>query len=112
MSLRVTSVSQSLDRRLKMFGFEVPDLLAIFITLSILNFVFGQTGMKLLFVWLPSVAVAGVLYFGKRGKPDNYLIHWLRYQVKPGVYSAFSPPTKWEEPKRIKKGVTRECRFI
>ena len=98
MSLRVTGVSQSLDRKLKMFGFEVPDLLAIFISLSILNFVFGQTNMKLLFVWLPTLAIAAVLYFGKRGKPDNYLIHWLRFQVKPGVYSAFPPPTLWGEP--------------
>ena len=104
MSLRQTPVSQSLDRKLKMFGFEVPDLLAIFIALATLNFVFGQTNFKLLFVWLPTALIAGVLHFGKRGKPDNYLIHWLRFQVKPGIYSAFPPPTRWEEPPHLNKG--------
>ena len=101
MSLRVTPVSQGLDRKLKMFGLEVPDILAIFITLSILNFVFGQTSLKLFLVWLPTALVAGVLYFGKRGKPDNYLIHWLRFQFKPGTYSAFAPPTNGEEPPHL-----------
>lgn len=103
MSLRQTTVSQSLDRKLKMFGFEVPDLLAIFLVLAVLNFVFGQTDFKLFLVWLPTALIAGVLHFGKRGKPDNYLIHWLRFQFKPGIYSAYAPPSKWEEPPRLRK---------
>src|ERR1039457_5057750 len=79
--LRTTSVSKRLDKKLIIFGFEVPDLVAIFIMLSILNFLFRQTSFKLLMVWLPTSALALALYFGKKGKPDNHLVHWLTFQI-------------------------------
>ena len=88
--MRTTAVSKCLDRKLVIFGFEVLDILAVFLVLSILNFLFGQAPMKLLLVWAPSLLLAVVLRFGKRGKPDKYLIHWIRYQIKPGSYSAFT----------------------
>ena len=88
--MRTTSVSKCLDRKLVLFGFEVLDLLAVFLVLSILNFLFGQAPMKWLLVWAPSLILAFVLRWGKRGKPYKYLIHWLRYQIKPGSYSAFT----------------------
>lgn len=44
---------------------------------------------------LPSFVVIGlpanalvILYFGKRNKPDGYLIHLARYYLTPGHYSA------------------------
>ncbi len=98
MELRTTSVSKCLDKKLIIFGFEVPDILAIFLSLSILNFLFGQTNLKLFLVWLPVLILALALYFGKKGKPDNFLIHWLRFQIKPGIFSAFPVPTPWREP--------------
>jgi hypothetical protein len=88
--MRTTAVSKCLDRKLVIFGFEVLDILAVFLVLSILNFLFGQAPMKPLLVWAPSLLLAVVLRFGKRGKPDKYLIHWIRYQIKPGSYSAFA----------------------
>ena len=42
--MRTVPVSKCLDKKLILFGYEVPDVLAIFLTLSILNFLFGQTG--------------------------------------------------------------------
>ena len=87
--MRVTTVSKCLDRKLVLFGYEVLDLLAIFLVLSVLNLLFGQAPMKWLLVWAPSLTLAGVLRWGKRGKPEKYLVHWIRYQVAPGVYSAF-----------------------
>jgi hypothetical protein len=105
MSLRSTPVSKCLDKRLLLFGFEVLDVLAIFLTLSILNLLFGRTGMlKLLFVWAPTLAVAGVLWLGKRGKPDNYLVHWIRFQFKPGRFSAFTDASVTLPPPRLGKG--------
>jgi len=95
--MRTTSVSKCLDRKLVLFGFEVLDLLAVFLLLSVLNFVFGQLPFKWLFVWAPSVSLACVLRWGKRGKPDKYLVHWIRFQIKPGVYSAF-PEALHPEP--------------
>jgi hypothetical protein len=107
MELRSINVSKCLDKRLILFGFEVYDLLAIFLTLSILNLVFGQlgTGMKILFVWAPTAIMALVLYYGKKGKPEMYLIHWVRYQIKPGTLSAFHEPSIVAPPPRIGVGL-------
>lgn len=94
MNLKVTPVSKCLDKKMMILGFEIPDLLFMFLMMSVLNFLFGSTSLKWLFVWLPSLSLAMVIRFTKRGKPDNYLVHWLRFQVKPGVLSAFSDPSQ------------------
>lgn len=99
--LRESTVSKCLDKKLTMLGYEVPDLMVIFVTLSTLNFIFGD-GLKLPCVWLPTIAIALTLRFGKRGKPDNYLVHWLRFQIRPGVYSAFTEPSIQTPPPRLK----------
>lgn len=101
--MRTVEVSRCLDKKLVMFGFEVPDILAIFLCLSILNFIFGQSSMKLFFVWIPTILLAIVLRYGKKGKPDKYLLHWIRYQIKPGVLSAFSEPSQIVEPPKLRK---------
>ena len=98
MELKVTEVSRCLDKKMMIMGFEIPDLLFIFLTMSILNFLFGTTNLKMLFVWLPSAAIALTIKLTKRGKPDNYLIHWLRFQIKPGVLMAFNDPTNQTPP--------------
>ncbi len=103
MSLRVVPVSQALEKKLLMLGFEVLDLLAISLTLAILNFLFGQTSLRLMLVWLPTILLAALLRFGKKGKPDNYLIHLMRYQITPGTYTAFHEPTNTDRPPRLKK---------
>ena len=101
MDLKMTSVSKCLDKKMMIMGFEIPDLLFIFLTMSILNFLFGSTSMKWLFVWLPSLSLGLTLKFTKRGKPDNYLIHWLRYQIKPGILKAFEDPSICKKPPRL-----------
>jgi hypothetical protein len=102
MGLKSTSVAKCLDKRLLLFGFEVMDVLAIFLTLSILNLVFGQTSLKFALVWLPTLTLAAILHFGKKGKPDNYLVHWLRFQMKPGTYKAFPEATYWQRPPSLR----------
>ena len=89
MALQNTPVSQSLERKLRIFGFEVPDVLLIFLVLSALNFLFGQTGQKLLFVWSPVATLALTIRIGKRGKPDNFLLHWAKFKAAPKYLTAF-----------------------
>lgn len=103
MSLRSTPVSQCLDKKLLIAGYEIPDVLAIFISLSVLNFLFASTGMKLLLVWLPTLALAIVLRVGKKGKPDNFLVHWVKYQLRPKYLSAFLEPSQFETPPSLKR---------
>jgi len=105
MGLRSTPLAKCLDKKLLLFGFEVPDVLAIFLTLSILNFIFGQVGqsasVKFVFVWIPTILLATTLRCGKKGKPDHFLIHWLRFQIKPGTYQAFPDASRWSCPPRV-----------
>jgi len=80
--------------RLKVLGFEVLDLLAVFLLLSILNIFFGSTELKYVLVWLPTIILALILRYGKRDKPDNYILHWIRYCFSPGIYSAYLDPSR------------------
>lgn len=105
--MRSTSVSRCLDKKLIMFGFEVFDLLSIFLLFSVLNLIFGQSSMKLVLVWLPPVIMAAALRYGKQGKPEKYLVHWIRFQIKPGTYSAFPDPTVMVAPPSTSKKETR-----
>jgi hypothetical protein len=96
MGLHVTPVSRCLEKKLVIFGYEIPDLLAIFFVLSVLNFLLGWTGKRFLLVWCPTVILALVLRLGKRGKPDGFLLHWLKLKLTPKYRSAFSEPTRYE----------------
>ena len=104
LSLRTSSVNQCLEKRLLILGFEVPELLAIFLLLSILNFIFPP-GFKLFCVWLPTSIVGVILRFGKRGKPDNYLIHLARYHTLPSILSCFKDSTQWARLPRTTKNL-------
>ena len=53
MSIKCTPVSKCLDKKTLLWGFEMADLIIVFMLLAILNFLFGQTDQKLLLVWLP-----------------------------------------------------------
>ena len=101
MTLKATPISRCLDRRLQIAGYEIPDLLAIFFLLSILNFLFGRTDMKLLLVWGPTALLATLLRLGKRGKPENYLLHWIRFHMRRKSLLAFDDPTEWQSPPRL-----------
>jgi hypothetical protein len=101
MSLHTTPVSRCLDKKLVLFGFEIPDLLAIFFVLSVLNYLLGWTGHRFFFVWCPSIALALTLRLGKRGKPENYLIHWLKFKLMPRYRAAFHEPSRYAAPPRI-----------
>lgn len=102
MPLKSEPTSQSLEKKLLILGFEVPDVLAIFLLLSILNFSFGQTNYKLFLVWLPVLTIALILRIGKRGKPDNYLVHLAKFYLSPKYLSAFADPSKDDPPPKRK----------
>ncbi|MCB0415560.1 MAG: hypothetical protein KDD50_14580 [Bdellovibrionales bacterium] len=105
MSLHCTPVSKCLDKKTLIWGFEMADLLVIFLMLAILNFLFGQTNHKLFLVWMPPAIVGLVLKYGKKGKPENFLLHWIRFQFKAGVFCAFRFPTNDKLPPSLKRGV-------
>jgi uncharacterized membrane protein len=93
MSLKSTAVSRCLEKKLLFFGYELPDVLVIFLFLAVLNLTFGRTEYKFVLVWLPALTLAVALRIAKRGRPDNFLIHWIRFRIRPRVLSAFPEPT-------------------
>lgn len=95
MDLLVSKVPRALDARSRLFGFELGDLLLIFVYLSCSNLVFGSTTLKFPVVWLGTLALGSFLFFFKRGKPDNYLQHFGEYLTKPIVYSAAAPDVEY-----------------
>lgn len=88
MELLVSKVPRSLETRVKLFGFELGDLLLVFLYLAVSNLIFGSTRLKFPMVWLGTLALGVTLYFVKRGKPDGYLQHYGEFLVSPSLYSA------------------------
>lgn len=101
MGLKSTEVSRCLEKKLLLFGYELPDVLIIFMLLAVLDLLFGRTDNKFVLVWLPVVVLAIALRIAKRGKPDNFLLHSIRFYVRPRVLSAFPEPSVRIHPPRI-----------
>ena len=88
MALLLSKVPRALEAKTKLFGFELGDLLLIFLYLGLTNLILGTTRLKFPVVWLGTLAIAGILYFVKRNKPDGFLQHWGEFKRMPGLLSA------------------------
>lgn len=86
--LSTTKVPRALEMKSKLFGFDLPDLLFIFMNLAITNLIFGTSHYRYPLVWGLTVALAVFLFFSKRGKPDNYLQHLGEFITRPSYYQA------------------------
>lgn len=84
MELSQSTVHRGLDVRMKVGGMEALDLIASLILAAVINFFQLPT---VLVLGVPSAALL-VLYFGKRNKPDGFLLHLVRYYITPGHFSA------------------------
>lgn len=88
MEYKESTVHRKLDAKIKIGGTEAPDILAVLIFASIMNLFFGRTSLSFVFVIVLPAFLLSILYFGKRGKPDDYLIHWLRFHLTNGFFAA------------------------
>lgn len=83
--LLTSSVPRSLDTKNKLFGFEIPDLLFIFMNLAMTNLIFGGSRFRYPLVWGSTILIALAIYFLKKGKPDNYIQHLGEYIAQSSV---------------------------
>ncbi len=98
--LKTSRVHRKLDTQLKILGLEIMDLLAIMLLAAVNNLLLGRMKLAPVFVIaIPSI-MAVVLYIVKRDKPENYLLHLLRYFTSPGFYSAGLRNEVMEEKRR------------
>jgi hypothetical protein len=94
--LRITRVPRSLELAAKLFGFEVGDVLIVFMYLSMMNLVLGELRFRAPLIWGSTVLLAMFLYFIKIGKPDHYIQHLTEYMLAPNIRSASGPDTKFK----------------
>lgn len=81
----------------KLFGFELPDLLLIFMNLAVTNLVFGSTEYRYSLVWGTSLGLAAFLFFAKRGKPEGFLQDLIEYWIKSSYRSAGLKDRKYRQ---------------
>jgi hypothetical protein len=82
--LKTSQVHRKLDAKLKVGGVEAADLLGVLIMAAIMNLFFGRFTFGPIFIFgIPGLIFIG-LYFGKRGKPDGFLMHALKFYLSPG----------------------------
>lgn len=99
--LLASRVPRALEMKTKLFGFELPDLLLIFLNLSVTNLIFGASSLRYLLVWGTTLGLALFLFFAKRGRPDSYLQHLGEFLTVPSYRAAGRPDTNF---RRFKKG--------
>ena len=97
--LESSPLSQCLERKSKILGYELFDLFFIFFSMAIFNFIFSGFSHRTVLVWGPTAALALLLRVSKAGKPDNYLKHLLLFHLTAKTTSAFplcrtSPPLR------------------
>lgn len=106
--LIVNRVPRALEMKSKLFGFELPDLLIIFLNLGITNLIFGSTSLRYLLVWGTTILLALFLYLVKRGKPDSYLQHLIESWIRPSYFAAGGYDQKYKKFKGELQNVKKE----
>jgi hypothetical protein len=89
MGLKTSEVYRCLEKKTLVFGFEILDLFLVFSLLAFLNLLLGSVPYKFFLTWGPAIGLAGFLRITKRGKPENFLLHWVRAKFSPLIFSAF-----------------------
>jgi hypothetical protein len=87
--LGVSKVSRSLDRKTLIMWLEIMDIFILVTFCSVLNLVFSGTGLKLYFVYLPTLVLGATLVVAKWGKPEKFLIHFLKFHLQPKHLTCF-----------------------
>ena len=88
MELQTSTVHRNLDQKLKILGFELFDLLSLLIFAAIMNLFFGRTSLSFWAVFILPGCLASVIYYGKKGRPEKHLVHYVRYQLLPGAFAS------------------------
>lgn len=91
--LELSKVSRSLDRKTLILWLEITDIFAIVTFASVMNVFFGGTGLKLYLVYLPTLVLGVTLIIAKRGKPEGFLMHFLKFYLNPKHLTCFFEAT-------------------
>ena len=87
-----STVQRNLDAKLKVGNIEAFDLLIALICGAVMNLFFSGTALEIPLVIGMPVLILAICYFGKRGKPEKFLPHLLRFYLETGFFSAGEEP--------------------
>jgi hypothetical protein len=88
MELKSSTTHRGLNIKMKIGGLEALDLIFSLILMAFLNLIIGHTSFGIAIVLgVPSFLLI-CLYVGKKNKPDDFLLHLLKFYLTPGFYSA------------------------
>lgn len=90
-------VQRNLDAKFKIGGLEALDLIAALLFGAIMNLFFSGTPIGMVLVVVGPLLISGFLYFSKKGKPDNYLAHFIKFYLEPGALLAAKSPKTLEK---------------
>ncbi len=82
--LKTSRVHRKLDAKFKIGGIEAADLLAVLFLAAVMNLLFGRMSIGPVFIFGLPAFLFFALYFGKRGKPDGFLLHAIKFFLSPG----------------------------
>ena len=99
MELQSSATHRGLNIKMKIGGLEALDLIFCLILMAALNLFIGSTSFGLPIVFGLPCFLLVCLYIGKKNKPDNFLLHLIRYYITPGFYSAAERPVTLEKSK-------------
>lgn len=86
--LKTSPVHRNLDAKFKIGGVEAADLLAVLLSGAVMNLIFGRMSIGPIFIFGVPLLLFCALYFGKRGKPEGYLMHALKFYISSGELRA------------------------
>lgn len=86
--LKTSTVHRNLDAKFKIGGIEAADLLAVLLSGAVMNLIFGRLSIGPIFIFGVPGILFFALYFGKRGKPEGYLMHALKFFISSGELRA------------------------
>ena len=98
--LLTSNVPRTLETKSKIMGFELSDVLILLLNLSMQNLIFGGTSLKIPMVFGSSFILGSLLFFFKRGKPDNYIQHYSEHLLSPVIRSANAPDESYQPCKK------------
>lgn len=88
MELKTSQVHRRLDAKFKIGGVEAADLLGVLILAAVMNLFLGRVPYSAVIIFGVPAAIFVGLYFGKRGKPDGYLQHAIKFYLSNGALRA------------------------
>ena len=86
--LKTSTVHRKLNAKFKIGGIEATDLLSVLLLAAVMNLFFGRLSIGPIFIFgVPGILFC-VLYFGKKGKPDGYLLQMIKFYLSSGELRA------------------------